>query len=175
MLIERAIRNLAIEDLEPAAAQGELDLLDLNWGECALRAWRKTTRGGRAMRALLARGVTLEHADVIVEQNADHAVIAINIVPCDVLVTNALSPHDAAIATFELGNLHAPTQIVPASNGSVIIVTLPDAPNEATLRGLGISYTTDRRRFNPRRLSALPQLSDDFRIIYSRADEPDRP
>jgi urease accessory protein UreE len=128
------------------------------------------------MRALLARGVTLEHADMIVEQNADQPAIAINIMPCDVLVTAALSPHDAAVAAFELGNLHAPTQIVPdGGGGGVIVITLPDAPNEATLRGLGISYTTDRRRFNPRRLSALPQLSDDFRVIYSRADENDRP
>ena len=139
MLVEAAISNLFDPDAQQIAT---IDWLDLDWASCLKRAMKKRTRGDRDVRILLKLGVVLRHGDVLWTDQS--TAIAVNVLPCDVVV---IKPRDATESTtiaYELGNLHVPAQLCDGE-----IITIPDGPIEAILDRLGVSYEFQRRRFEP--------------------------
>src|SRR5258706_2733967 len=102
MLCERVLGNLDLEP-EPSAA---IDWLDLSWFDCAQRALRRQSRRGMSIRVLLSIGQHLRHRDILV-RNAP-AVMAVNLVPADVLVARPRSLCEMGQLAVEFGNLHLP-------------------------------------------------------------------
>lgn len=152
MLIESPVGNLADE---PSATA--VDWIDLTWSECRQRAWRKESRGGMLVRALLRLGVNLRHGDVL---HRGDMTIAVNVMPTEVVIAQ---PKDSAIlaaACYELGNLHVPVQL----EGDLLI-TLADGPVEGALEQLGIPYEVQIRRFEPTMVSVGQiTLADQFAL-----------
>src|SRR6185369_17891196 len=100
ILCECILGNL---DLEPAL-DADVDWLDLSWFDCAQRALRRQSRGGTSIRILLGVGQSLHHRDILF-RNAP-AVIAVNLIPADVLVACPRTLCEMGQLAVEFGNLH---------------------------------------------------------------------
>lgn len=135
MLVESPLGNLLDGSI---ASPKELDWLDLSWSEADQRAMKKRTRAGTEVRILLRLGLRLRHGDLITDG------IAINVLPCDLLVAYPRTSSEWAKASFELGNLHVPIQVLPDR-----LITLADGPTEAILCRLGILFNQHHDRFEP--------------------------
>lgn len=140
MLIEQTLGNV----LTRAAAE-PIDWLDLSWSDCLQRAVRRQTRGGVMVRVLLPLGESLKHGDILIHGiPGESETIAVNVLPCPVLVATPRTPRQWAELCYELGNLHAPVQI-----DSDRLITLCDGPVEAALHRLEIPVSMQTLRFEP--------------------------
>ena len=159
MLCDRVLRNLHDAGLL-APAQRSPDLIDVHWHEAGLRALRKTTRGGVPLRILLPLGVALRHGDVLFEDAT--SLVAVEIIPTEVLVIRPRTPAEMANLALEVGNLHAPAQATEAGE----LLVIPDGPVEAILWRMDVPHTLDVRRFTPLAVDAMPAmgLSGAFKI-----------
>lgn len=140
MLIEAPIGHI----LDNADALSGIDWVDLSWRECGRRALRKRSRSGEPLRILLRLGVTLRHGDLLRQAADGILAIAVNVLPCEVLVASPRDAQQLFAAAMELGNLHAPAQF---SEGQII--TVCDGPIEAVFHRLGIAHKRLTRRFEP--------------------------
>jgi urease accessory protein len=151
-------------NLEDVAAQSrwrtkKIDWVDVQWHECGQRALNTSSRAGNVVRVLLPLGITLNHADVLIE-STDH-VVAVNIVPIEVLIVRPRNPLEMGLLALEIGNLHAPAQVV----GDEMWI-MPDGPVEAVLSRMGLECRCETRRFNPLPCTTATTvgLSSDFAI-----------
>jgi urease accessory protein UreE len=142
-LIERVLGN--VFDGEDATMVPP-DLLPLSWDECLRRALRGRTRGGRDVRLLLPPGLRLRHGDVLLRSASGAVLLAVDVKPCELLRARPGSVGELAALAYELGNLHAPVQILDAN----ALLTIPDGPIEALLGDLNLPYAVTFRRFEPR-------------------------
>jgi urease accessory protein len=140
MLVEQTLGNLSDD---PSIKPERIDWLDLTWLQCAARALRLRTRGRREVRILLRLGIALHHGDVL-SREAD-SMIAVNVLPCDVLVAAPRDTTQSAALAFELGNLHASMELTETGQ----IITPADGPVEAIFQKLDVAYSTEMRRFDP--------------------------
>lgn len=136
MLVEGPIGNVHTDS--PA---GPIDWIDLTWSQCHQRALRKHTRGGRPVRLLLGLGVSLRHGDIL---DRGEPVVAVNLLPEDVIVATPATASACGELCYELGSLHAPVQL----DGHDVL-TICDGPVEGLLQRLGIAYQIASRRFEP--------------------------
>lgn len=158
MLIERVLGNVN-DAASQAWSTREQDPVQLQWWELDRRAWKKTTVSGQVVRLLLPRGTFLADGDVLGDDG--RSITVVRLAETDVWILRPRGPTELATLALELGNLHAPTQIV----GEELWVA-PDGPIESRLRELGAVWIQDRRRFAPRLCAGLPSLkvADDLRI-----------
>jgi urease accessory protein UreE len=124
-----------------------LDWVDLTWQQCG-RIVQKESRGERKVRVLLPPGQRARHGDLLLDDGV--IAIAINVVPCEVVVVQSTDP----ILTFELGNLHCPTEITEAR-----IIFVEDGPAMEALEKLGHRWSREIRRFQPRPTVATPSVT----------------
>lgn len=156
MLIEAPVGHLDDSTIDPST----IDWCDFTWAECFQRALRKRSRGGREFRILLKIGATLRHRDVLIGASAAHPAVAVNVLPCEVLVARPRDLAELAGAAFKLGDLHVPAQL----DGDRII-TIPDGPTEAALTELAIPFEVQHRRFEPTLRSTTEiTISNTFKI-----------
>src|SRR4051794_33184135 len=87
----------------------EVDWLDLSWRECSRRALRKLTRSGVEVKLLLPIGQTPRHRDILHHDSV--LLIAVNLIPTQVLVVQPQDIPKMGQLALELGNQHAPVQI----------------------------------------------------------------
>jgi urease accessory protein UreE len=155
MICDRVIRNLG--DEQPAGGIS----LSLTWQECRSRALAKLLPDGRWLRVILPPGVVLHHGDVLDDEPG--SLIYVQALPADVLVIRA-GPSERVRVIYAFGNLHLPMQL----DGDEIL-TPADGPARAVLRDLGLTATTDRRRFDPLPLpnGLTFRLSPDFTTARS--------
>ncbi|SDE32036.1 urease accessory protein UreE [Sporomusa acidovorans] len=105
MIVEKIIGTLSDSDYKNIT----VDYVDFAWYEAFKRLHRKVSRAGRelALRfddSILVKG--LKQDDVLaVETNT---VVAVNLLPCSVLVITVKGHHEMAKACYEIGNKHAP-------------------------------------------------------------------
>jgi urease accessory protein len=160
MLIEQVLGNAA--EAGGAIAAPAADILDVTWEDCLRRAFRGRTRAGAAVRVLLPLAARLGHGDVLLRFTGGEPLLVLNVQPCELLVARAASPAKLVTLAFELGNLHAPIQLL----GDDALATLPDGPVEALLADVGVAYRVERRRFEPQRSSVLarPIVAGTFEI-----------
>lgn len=185
MLIEAAIGNLTDEmsgiglanlvDTECDGANSnasdrdvahafEIDWLDLTWAECGRRAARKTSRGGRAIRLLLGLGITLRHGDILWQADDGSTVIAINVLPCELIVARPKDARESTCLAYEIGNLHSPMEI-HRKGSEIEIVAINDGPIAEVLDRLGVAFDVQTRRFAPTFWGTEPmQLSKNFAV-----------
>jgi len=158
MWCERVIRNCSGES-EPDWGGRIVDWVDIEWDECG-RLLKQQTRAGQPVRVLLPPGQKLCHHDVIFE-SASH-VIAINVLPCEVIVADVNDAVIMAKLALELGNLHLPVEIQPGQ-----IMFIEDGPAMAVLDALQIPFARTVRRFEPMKAISSPSvdLSPAFRTI----------
>jgi urease accessory protein len=103
MLIQEKIGNLADFD----ARDRTIDYLPIEWYESAKRIQRKPTRAGRdlALR-FLKECPALADGDILFAD--DQLIIAVEILPCDVMTIRMTTPSAIAAACYEIGNRHLP-------------------------------------------------------------------
>jgi urease accessory protein len=84
-----------------------IDWLELEWYESSKRILRKHTRSGREIiLKFLNSNPALTQDDVLFEDES--TIIAIHIIPCDVLVITPASMFEMASVCYEIGNKHLP-------------------------------------------------------------------
>ena len=70
---------------------------------------RKKSRGGRLIRTLLKLGTVLRHGDVLFEDS--QIIVAVNLLPCEVLIAEPKNSIECASVAYKLGDLHVPMEI----------------------------------------------------------------
>ncbi|HWE00926.1 MAG TPA: hypothetical protein VG326_00850 [Tepidisphaeraceae bacterium] len=152
MLCERVLGNLDANPTEFSNPPRRIDELELNWWELDRRALRKNTRGGFDVRVLLPINKFLAGGDVIYDDG--EMLVTVRVAECEVLVLKPRDPFEMGSAALEVGNLHAPAEVV----GNEILV-VADGPVEAAIVALGIPFARTIRRLHPRRCAGMPALA----------------
>jgi urease accessory protein len=159
MLVEAPLGPL--DDFRSLHPSAEVDWMDLSWNQCAARAFRKTSRGGREVRFLLRLGVALKHGDVIWRSEDGQACIAVDVTPCPVLVGKPATIAVAVAIAFELGNLHLPLQFADGE-----LISMDDGPVQEVFESVGVPYARQNRRFEPTCRGTLQAtLAESFEVI----------
>lgn len=158
MLVEAPLGNIS-----NLSSELPFDWLDLAWEECFRRAVRKQTRSGRLIRTLLKLGTILRYGDVLIQDS--QGVVAVNVVPCEVVVVEPKNTSEMASLAYKLGDLHVPMEISETE-----IITPCDGPIQAAFHELSVEYRTETRRFQPTLRSTTVQmtLATDFELLHTR-------
>lgn len=159
MLCDRILDNLASPTGAVQAANRAVDYLDVTWSDLHRRSIRSVTRGGQRVGVLLPLKTRLRHGDILFVDDA--RVIAVNHLPCDVLVARPPTARQMGLVASELGNLHLPVDV-----GDAEITTIPDGPAEAVFRAHAVPFRAENRQFSPLRASVLNnvRLAQDFQL-----------
>ena len=103
MLIQQKISNLKDFD----AHQRPVDWLDLEWFEMNKRILTRTTRGGTLLNLkFLGENPQYTEGDVLFVDES--CIIAIHILPCEVIVIKPRNAYEIATVCYEIGNRHVP-------------------------------------------------------------------
>jgi urease accessory protein len=106
MLIQEKIGRLASFNVEGR----RIDLLEVEWYETGKRIMRKHTRGGLEVSLrFLRESPALAEGDVLYAD--ERVVVAVEIIPCAVLVIPMESVSVVASVCYEIGNRHLPLYI----------------------------------------------------------------
>jgi len=140
MVFERILDDVA-KARGPLPTQ-EQDVLELSWFECPRRAMRKRSRLGRDVALLMPPGTVLRHGDILLDDTQSR--LAIEVLPCEVLIVKPRTAAELGQLAFEFGNLH-----VPAELGHDEIRVLPDGPVAEVIERLGVPSEIRNCRFQP--------------------------
>src|SRR5690242_17331400 len=103
MLIQKKLGNISTIDLNNRS----IDWLQLEWFETSKRILRKQTRSGNDIALkFLDKNPALTQGDVLYEDET--FIIAIDILPCEVLVIQPANLFEMASVCYEIGNKHLP-------------------------------------------------------------------
>lgn len=106
-IMEEIIGNLTALRAEGKITDQTVDYVQLQWYESERNILRKTSQSGREVAfRLLKEGLRLKHDDVVFI--SDSLVIAIEIVPSEVIVLSPKTLPEMARACYEIGNKHSP-------------------------------------------------------------------
>jgi urease accessory protein len=161
VLIDQAIGHLGELDHRLTRHNGAaVDWVDLTWTQCARRAFRIKSRGGRDLKILLRLGQTLRHGDIVWQSASRGELVAVNVLPTNVIVGRTGDAKQLALLAYELGNLHVPIEL----EGDLIISPF-DGPVMEAFEKIGIDFQTISRRFIPTAIGTPGvSLSAEFRI-----------
>lgn len=103
MLIQQKSGNINAIDIN----NRNIDWLQLEWYEAGKRILRRQTRAGNDIALkFLDKNPALTQGDVLYEN--DTLIIAVEILPCDVLVIQPANLFEMASVCYEIGNKHLP-------------------------------------------------------------------
>ena len=103
MLIQQKIGNL--KDFNNN--HRSVDWLDLEWFEMNKRILTRTTRGGILLNLkFLGENPQYTEGDILFENG--ETIIAVSILPCEVIVIKPRNTDEIASACYEIGNRHLP-------------------------------------------------------------------
>jgi urease accessory protein len=118
----------------------KIDWLDIEWYETSKRILRKHTRSGKEIiLKFLNNNPALTQDEVLFEDGT--TIIAINIIPCDVLVIIPASMFEMAAVCYEIGNKHLPLFF---DQGEVLVPF--DMPLFRLLSTQGYAVKQDKRK-----------------------------
>lgn len=141
-VMEEILGNL--DELKQSGKIGSqaVDYVPLQWFESERNILRKTSQSGREVAfRLLKEGQRLKHNDVVFI--SDQLVIAIEILPSEVIVLSPKTLPEMARACYEIGNKHSPLFL----DGDE--VTLPyDKPMFEWLQAAGFAPQKAERRLS---------------------------
>jgi urease accessory protein len=168
MLCDRVLGNVDSDDGARRYAGRPRDTLELTWRECARRAARGQTAGGRPVGVLLPRGTHLRQGDVIADEGAAGLVV-VSVAPCEVWVAEFADAAAMAKAALELGNLHVPVEVT----GPLSLATTPDGPTRGVFDRLAAAWRVEHRRFQPLRSTVSAGalgMAESFSVVRRSAD-----
>jgi len=144
MLVQKKIGNIATTEID----NRKVDLLPLEWFETQKRIMHKrSTAGTEVTLKFLGGGQNLTQGDILFMD--DHTVIAVDILPCDVIVIRPKNMFEMASVCYEIGNKHLPLFY---DNEDVLVVF--DAPLFRLLSASGYEVKQDNRKLlNPLKTS----------------------
>lgn len=144
MLIQQKVGNLDTVELGSRA----IDYLSLEWFETQKRIMHKRSHAGAEVAIkFLGGGQNLTQGDILFMD--DDTVIAIDILPCDVIVIRPKNMFEMASVCYEIGNKHLPLFY---DNEDVLVVF--DAPLFRLLSASGYEVKQDNRKLlNPLKTS----------------------
>lgn len=103
MLIQQKLGNINAFDIN----NRNIDWLQLEWFEAGKRILRRQTLAGNEIALkFLDKNPALTQGDVLYED--DNFIIAIEILPCEVLVIKPANLFEMASVCYEIGNKHLP-------------------------------------------------------------------
>lgn len=103
MLIQQKTGNLSDLNINSRS----IDWLQLEWYEAGKRILRRKTRNGLELALkFLNKNPALTQGDVLYEDEG--TIIAVEILPCEVLVIQPVTPFEMASICYEIGNKHLP-------------------------------------------------------------------
>lgn len=103
MLIQQKSGNINAIDIN----NRNIDWLQLQWYEAGKRILRRQTLAGNDISIkFLDKNPSLTQGDVLYESGS--LIIAVDILPCDVLVIQPANPFEMASVCYEIGNKHLP-------------------------------------------------------------------
>ncbi|HBO37957.1 MAG TPA: urease accessory protein UreE, partial [Pasteurellaceae bacterium] len=141
-IMEKIIGNLTALRSAGKITTQSIDYVPLHWFESERNILRKQSLAGREIAfRLLKEGQRLKHDDVVFV--SDELVIAIEILPSEVIVLTPATLPEMARACYEIGNKHSPLFM----DGDE--VTLPyDKPMFEWLDAAGFNPRREQRRLN---------------------------
>ncbi|MDG2915576.1 urease accessory protein UreE [Bisgaard Taxon 10/6] len=141
-IMEKTLGNLTALCAEGKITTQTIDYVPLQWYESERNILRKTSKAGREVAfRLLKEGQRLEHDDVVFI--GENLVIAIEILPSEVIVLSPKTLPEMARACYEIGNKHSPLFL----DGDE--VTLPyDKPMFEWLQAAGFHPQKAKRRLS---------------------------
>lgn len=141
-IMEEIIGNLTALRAEGKIAAQRIDYVPLQWYESERNILRKTSLGGREVAfRLLKEGQRLKHDDVVFI-SAD-LVLAIEILPSDVIVLSPQTLPEMARCCYEIGNKHSPLFL----DGDELLLPY-DKPMFEWLHAAGFAPKQARRRLS---------------------------
>jgi urease accessory protein len=103
MLIQKRIGHINSFDIK----ERFVDRLSLEWHEAGKRILRKRTVSGKEVSLkFLNENPSLTEGDILYED--DKMIVAVTIIPCDVIVIKPNSMFEMASVCYEIGNKHLP-------------------------------------------------------------------
>ncbi|ABN74698.1 urease accessory protein UreE [Actinobacillus pleuropneumoniae] len=141
-VMEDILGNLAELKASGKITNQQIDTVELQWYESERNILRKTSKSGREVAfRLLKEGQRLKHDDVVFV--SESLVIAIEILPSEVIVLSPKTLPEMARACYEIGNKHSPLFL----DGDE--VTLPyDKPMFEWLQAAGFGPQKAERRLS---------------------------
>lgn len=141
-IMQEILGNLDELKAEGKIGSQAVDFVPLQWFESERNILRKTTNAGREVAfRLLKEGQRLKHLDVVFI--SDDLVIAVEILPSEVIVLSPKTLPEMARACYEIGNKHSPLFL----DGDE--VTLPyDKPMFEWLEAAGFEPKKAERRLS---------------------------
>ncbi|AFI03773.1 urease accessory protein UreE [Helicobacter cetorum] len=171
MIIERLEGNL--RDLNPL--DFNIDYIDLEWFDTRKKIARFKTKQGKdiAMRLKDAPKLGLSHGDILLKEGKD--IVAINILPSEVIQIEAKSIAEVAKICYEIGNRHAALYY---GDSQFEFKTPFEKPILALLEKLGVTNSVLSSRLDSfQRLTvSMPHsepnfkvsLADDFKVVMKK-------
>ncbi len=144
MLIQQKTGNIATID----TGGRTIDHLSLEWFETQKRIMHKRSKAGVEVAIkFLGGGQNLTQGDVLFMDG--NTIIAVDILPCDVIVIRPKNMFEMASVCYEIGNKHLPLFY---DNEDVLVVF--DAPLFRLLSASGYTVSQDNRKLlNPLKTS----------------------
>lgn len=147
MLIQQKSGNINTIDIN----NRNIDWLQLQWYEAGKRILRRQTLAGNDISLkFLDKNPALTQGDVLYE--SDSLIIAIEILPCDVLVIQPANPFEMASICYEIGNKHLPLFL---DNNELLVPF--EMPLFRLLSAQGYAIKQDKRKLlHPLRTTVAP-------------------
>ena len=103
MIVKEKIGNINAS----AQLTKAVDWLPLEWHETGKRIMHKKTNSGAGIVIkFLSEAQQLTQGDILFEN--DERIIAVEIIPCDVIIVEPATMHEMASVCYEIGNKHLP-------------------------------------------------------------------
>ncbi len=159
MLIQQKTGNISTTDI----GNRNVDYLTLEWFETQKRIMHKRSQAGVEVAIKFLGGVqNLTQGDILFMD--DNMVIAVDILPCDVIVIRPKNMFEMASVCYEIGNKHLPLFY---DNEDVLVVF--DAPLFRLLSASGYMVKQDNRKLiNPLRTSVSAHEHSSGETLFSK-------
>ncbi|MDY3331393.1 MAG: urease accessory protein UreE [Pelistega sp.] len=141
-VLEHIYGNVDVLKQSGQITEQTIDYVSLQWFESERNILRKVSQGGRELALrLLKEGQRLEHHDVVFMN--DTLVVAIDIIPSEVIVLSPKTLPEMARACYEIGNKHSPLFL----DGEEVLLPY-DAPMFDWLVAAGFAPSKEIRRLS---------------------------
>lgn len=159
MLVQQKIGNIATTDIGGRT----VDLVAMEWFETQKRIMHKRSRAGVEVAIkFLGGGQNLTQGDMLFMD--DHTIIAVDILPCEVIVIRPKNMFEMASVCYEIGNKHLPLFY---DNEDVLVVF--DAPLFRLLSASGYAVSQDNcRLLNPLKTSVSAHEHSSGESLFSK-------
>lgn len=140
-----------------------IDWLPLEWYETSKRILRKQTLAGTHLALkFLNKDPQLTQGDILYED--DRTIIAVEIVPCDVLIIRPGSLFEMASVCYEIGNKHLPLFFEKEE-----VLAPFDLPLFRLLSSQGYAIKQDKRKLlYPLKTSVAPHAHNNSSSLFSK-------